>query len=95
MGLKGIGNIGAHPEREINLIIDVDKGEVDSLIELLLVLDKDWYASRADRAVRLATEKAIASAKAMAKNPGVVAATALAGTAFRGLSTSGCSLIGG
>lgn len=66
-GLTGIGNIGAHPERDVNLIIEVDEGEVDSLIELLQVLDKEWYVARAERAARLATDKGIGAAKASAK----------------------------
>lgn len=75
-GLRGIGNIGAHPERDINLIIEVDEGEVDSLIGLLQVLDKEWYVARADRASRLAIVKGIGAAKASAKLPSAAALSA-------------------
>jgi hypothetical protein len=72
-GLRSIGNIGAHPERDINLIIEVDEGEVDSLIGLLQVLDKEWYVARAERAARLAIVMGIGAAKALAKSPSAAA----------------------
>lgn len=53
-GLRSIGNIGAHPEKNINVIIDVEEGDVESLLGLLQILDKDWYVARAARADRLA-----------------------------------------
>lgn len=55
MSLKGVGNIGAHPERDINLIVDVEPGEVDELLELLRMLDAEWYVARQQRAERLAS----------------------------------------
>lgn len=74
MGLKGIGNIGAHPEKDINLIVDVEEGEVQTLLELLRILDKEWYLARASRSNSLATVKSLALIKAVAK---VSTATAL------------------
>ena len=67
MGLKGIGNIGAHPEYDINLIVDVEQGEVETLLELLRILDKEWYVARASRSNSLAAVKALAVSKASAK----------------------------
>lgn len=67
MGLKGIGNIGAHPEKDINLIVDVDEGEVETLLELLRILDKEWYVARESRSSNLATVKSLAAIKAAAK----------------------------
>ena len=67
MAIKSIGNIGAHPEIDINLIIDVEEGEVDALIKVLQILDQDWYVSRADRAARLAAVHALGASKAAAK----------------------------
>jgi len=67
MSLKSIGNIGAHPEKDISLIVDVDEGEPDALLELLRILDKDWYVARADRLTRLSTVKQLGVAKAAAK----------------------------
>jgi len=67
MGLKGVGNIGAHPEKDINLIVDVEEGEVETLLELLRILDKEWYVARASRSSSLAAVKSLADNKAAAK----------------------------
>ncbi len=76
MGLKGIGNIGAHPERDINLVVDVEEGEVEALLELLRILDKDWYVAKANKAASLAKVVALGAAKAAAQNPSAVASPA-------------------
>lgn len=67
MSLKGVGNIGAHPERDVNLIIDVEEGEVESLLKLLHILDREWYLARAKRAESLGEIIALGNAKAAAK----------------------------
>lgn len=67
MGVKSIGNIGAHPEMDINIIVDVEPGEVDALINVLQILDADWYVARAAKAKRLAEIHGIAAAKAAQK----------------------------
>lgn len=69
MGLKGIGNIGAHPERDINLVVDVEPNEVSELLELLRLLDAEWYVAKAVRAGRLASITAISANKAAQQNP--------------------------
>jgi hypothetical protein len=71
MSLKSIGNIGAHPEKNINLIVDIDEGEPDSLLELLRILDKEWYVAKADRLSRLSKVKQLGAIKAAAKVPTV------------------------
>lgn len=53
-GVREIGNIGAHMESDINVIIDVEPKEADSLIWLIESLIRDWYMARADRQARLA-----------------------------------------
>ena len=68
-GLRSVGNIGAHPERDISLIIDVEEGEVESLLGLLHILDKDWYVARVARAERLASVVALGASKAALKAP--------------------------
>lgn len=45
-GLKDLGNIGAHMERDINLIIDIDPDEAEKLIKLIEYLMKEWYINR-------------------------------------------------
>lgn len=45
-GLKDLGNIGAHMEKDINLIINIDPGEAEKLIKLIEYLMKEWYINR-------------------------------------------------
>lgn len=45
-GLKDLGNIGAHMEQDINLIINIDPGESEKLIKLIEYLMKEWYINR-------------------------------------------------
>lgn len=45
-GVRNIGNIGAHMEKDINLIIDVDPDEANLLIRLIESLIKDWYITK-------------------------------------------------
>ena len=51
--VRGIGNIGAHMEKDINLIIDVDPNEASQLINLIEILMKDWYITKHERQKRL------------------------------------------
>ncbi len=45
-GLRKLGNIGAHMEEDVNLIIDIDPDEAKKLLQLIeLLLDK-WYITR-------------------------------------------------
>lgn len=50
--IRSIGNIGAHMEKDINVIIDVDSDEAGLLISLIESLIKDWYIERANRKLR-------------------------------------------
>ncbi|MFR0673131.1 DUF4145 domain-containing protein [Enterobacterales bacterium AW_CKDN230030176-1A_HGKHYDSX7] len=61
--VRRIGNIGAHMEKDINVIIDVDASEAQLLIELIESLIKDWYIARHKRQAHLANIVAAASAK--------------------------------
>ena len=47
--VRKIGNIGAHMEQDVNLIIDVSRDEAKSLIRLIELLVQDWYVARSDR----------------------------------------------
>ena len=77
LGIKSIGNIGAHPEKDINLIIDVEGGEVDALVAVLQILDAEWYIARADRSLRLAAVHSLSAMKAVAKNATAMVSPAL------------------
>lgn len=51
--VRSIGNIGAHMEKDIDLIIDVDPKEATLLISLIETLIKEWYILRYERQVRM------------------------------------------
>ncbi|MCF3641871.1 DUF4145 domain-containing protein [Rhizobium sp. TRM95111] len=61
--VRDVGNIGAHMERDISLIIDVDPGEAQTLIELIELLFQDWYVARHKRTQRLLAVRAMAAEK--------------------------------
>jgi hypothetical protein len=47
---RNVGNIGAHMEKDVNLIIDVTPKEGKQIIVLIEYLFKYWYVERHDRA---------------------------------------------
>lgn len=48
-----MGNIGAHMEKDVNLVIDIEPGEAQILIDLIEMLFDEWYVEREARAKRL------------------------------------------
>lgn len=64
---RKVGNIGAHMEKDINLIIDVNPDEANLLIEMIEMLIEDWYVARHDRQQKLERIKEIAATKAEAR----------------------------
>jgi hypothetical protein len=61
--VRSIGNIGAHMEKDINVIIDVEPEEAQLLIGLIEMLIKEWYITRHDREVRIKELVALAQVK--------------------------------
>ncbi|MCH5151554.1 MAG: DUF4145 domain-containing protein [Clostridiales bacterium] len=53
-GLRSIGNIGAHMEKDVNLIIDIDVHEAQQLQKLIELLLEKWYIARHDEEVLFA-----------------------------------------
>ena len=51
--VRKIGNIGAHMEKDINIIIEVEPDEAQLLVELIEQLIDDWYIARREREERL------------------------------------------
>ncbi|MEA9759760.1 DUF4145 domain-containing protein [Xanthomonas campestris pv. raphani] len=51
--LRKVGNVGAHMEHDVNLIIDVEQAEAQALIELIESLISDWYVRRHEDEKRL------------------------------------------
>ncbi len=61
--VRQVGNIGAHMERDINVIVDVDPGEARALLDLIELLFEEWYITRHARRERIARVQAIADVK--------------------------------
>lgn len=65
--VRKIGNIGAHMEHDVNLIIDIEPGEAQALIELIEMLFDEWYVEQHNRTERLKKIAAIGEKKVAAK----------------------------
>ncbi len=61
--VRKVGNIGAHMEKGINVILDVEPNEAGLLIGLIETLIRDWYISREERKERLTQIKNLADKK--------------------------------
>lgn len=61
--IRNIGNIGAHMENDINIIVDVDPGEAEMLIGLLELLIQEWYVEKYERQLRIDAITALAAEK--------------------------------
>lgn len=66
--VRSIGNIGAHMEADIDVIVDVDPGEAALLINLIETLIDEWYVHRHEREQRMTKIVAIAAAKKAEKD---------------------------
>lgn len=65
--VRGIGNIGAHMEKDVNTIIPVQPREAEALTELIEMLFQEWYVERQARQERLAKITAIGAEKKQLK----------------------------
>lgn len=61
--VRSIGNIGAHMEKDVNVIIDVDPYEAEKLLKLIELLVDKWYIARHDEEQLLADISNIAKDK--------------------------------
>lgn len=68
--VRSVGDIGAHMEKDVNLIIDVEPREAELLIGLIETLMEDWYVERHKRNERNAALKTVAKAKLSDKRQG-------------------------
>lgn len=66
--VREIGNIGAHMEKDVNLIIDIEPIEAQALITLIEMLFLEWYVHRHTRQKRLKNLSKISQNKQRAKN---------------------------
>ncbi|MDR0909999.1 MAG: DUF4145 domain-containing protein [Spirochaetaceae bacterium] len=70
--IRSIGNIGAHMEKDVNTIIDIDEDEAGILIKLLEELFQDWYISKHDKDERHQNIIALSAAKKSLKADGKI-----------------------
>jgi hypothetical protein len=52
--VRSVGNVGAHMEKDVDLIVEIEPGEAQMLIELIEMLFDEWYVERDKRTKRLA-----------------------------------------
>src|SRR5487761_181118 len=90
-GVRKVGNIGAHMEHDINVIVDVDSGEAQLLLELVETVIEETYIRRAERQARLERVAAIAAEKAAAKRPSATKPPEAAAESAAGRPTAGPS----
>lgn len=65
--VRKVGNIGAHMEKDINTIIEVDPSEAGILLQLIESLVTDWYVNRFNREETRKKMISIAAEKEAAK----------------------------
>jgi hypothetical protein len=67
--VRQLGNIGAHFEKDINVIVEVEPDEAAALVSLIELLFQEWYVARFERQTRLGKVREIAGAKAASRKP--------------------------
>jgi hypothetical protein len=72
--VRNVGNIGAHMEKDINVIVDVEPHEAALLIQLIESLIRDWYIAREDKQQHLKSLVGLAAQKKVEKQQPVVIA---------------------
>ena len=65
--VRHVGNIGAHMENDINVIVDVEPEEAKLLIGLIESLVDEWYVSRHERKSRFSKLVSLAGEKLIAR----------------------------
>lgn len=68
-GVRKIGNIGAHMEKDINTVVEVSPDEAALLIEMIEMFLDEWYVARHDRVQRVEKMKKLADEKQAARKP--------------------------
>ncbi len=65
--VRSVGNIGAHMEKDVDLIIDIEPNEAELLISLIESLLQDWYVARHEKEEQLKSIVKLAEEKKAAK----------------------------
>jgi hypothetical protein len=66
-GVRSVGNIGAHMEEDINVIVDVEPHEAQLLVELIEILLRDWYVAREQKRLHLEAIRKLSAEKESAR----------------------------
>lgn len=75
--VRKVGNIGAHMEKDINQIVEVDENEAGLLIGLIEMLIEEWYVSRYERPQRLENIKQLGQDKDIQRKKKVTQTTSV------------------
>ena len=65
--VRSVGDIGAHMEKDVNSIVDIEPSEADLLVQLIETLFEDWYVERHKRQKRNQQLKDLAEKKVREK----------------------------
>ena len=65
--VRKVGNIGAHMEKDINLIIDVEPKEAQLLIKLIEQLIDDWYVDRHEKKIKAEKNQGVSGSESREK----------------------------
>lgn len=68
--IRNMGNFGAHPERDVSLIIDVDPEDAELSIKIVFALVDDWYIDRNRKEERMQKMKSSLEKKTAQKEAG-------------------------
>ena len=66
--VRGVGNIGAHMEKDVDLIVPVEPEEAQLLIGLIETLFDEWYVAKHDREQRMGELKQLGEEKKAARD---------------------------
>ena len=88
--VRSVGNIGAHMEKNIDLIIPVDEGEAQILVDLVELLFEEWYVARHARQAKLASALTQTEGAGNLASLSKISAAGLVQT--KGLGSALCSL---
>jgi hypothetical protein len=61
--LRHVGNIGAHMDKDVNVVVDVEPEEAEQLIGLIDVLFEQWYVKKHDEEAQIARVAALKGIK--------------------------------
>jgi hypothetical protein len=67
--VRRLGNIGAHMEKDINVIVDVEPEEAELLVALVETLIREWYVAREERNARMGAVVVAAASKKTKPTP--------------------------